>query len=70
MRQGSRRIFALARPSSSKPDQTLFSGPYTPHGHATRDQSRLGIIFAKEPPKERVTHFGLGDQRNIQDSAR
>ena len=27
---------------------------YTSPGHATRDQSRLGTIFAKEPPKERV----------------
>ena len=32
----------------------IFQVHYTPHGHATRDQSRLGIIFAKEPPKERV----------------
>jgi len=27
---------------------------YTPNGKATTDQTRLGIIFAKEPPKERV----------------
>ncbi len=32
----------------------VFQVHYTPHGHATRDQSRLGIVFAKEPPKERV----------------
>src|SRR6202166_5304100 len=32
----------------------VFQVHYTPHGHATRDQSRLGIIFAKDPPKERV----------------
>ncbi|HET9804360.1 MAG TPA: cytochrome c [Candidatus Acidoferrum sp.] len=32
----------------------IFQVHYTPHGHATKDQSRLGIVFAKEPPRERV----------------
>ena len=32
----------------------VFQVHYTPNGHPTRDQTRLGIIFAKEPPKERV----------------
>jgi len=32
----------------------IFQVHYTPHGHATKDQSRLGIIFSKEPPQERV----------------
>src|SRR6201993_5175874 len=27
---------------------------YTPTGKATTDQTRVGIVFAKEPPKERV----------------
>jgi hypothetical protein len=27
---------------------------YTPNGKATTDQTRVGLIFAKEPPKERV----------------
>jgi hypothetical protein len=27
---------------------------YTPNGKATTDQTRLGLVFAKEPPKERV----------------
>jgi hypothetical protein len=27
---------------------------YTPNGTATTDQARLGIVFAKEPPKQRV----------------
>ena len=27
---------------------------YTPNGKATTDQTRVGIIFAKEPPKDRV----------------
>jgi len=55
--RGSRRkFFALGQANSYQSrDQTLFlQVHYTPHGHATRDQSRLGIIFAKEPPKERV----------------
>jgi hypothetical protein len=32
----------------------IFQVHYTPHGHATKDQSCLGIIFAKEPPQQRV----------------
>jgi hypothetical protein len=32
----------------------VFQVHYTPNGKATRDQTRLGIVFAKEPPKERV----------------
>ena len=32
----------------------VFQVHYTPHGHATKDQSRLGIIFAKQPPQQRV----------------
>ena len=32
----------------------VFQVHYTPNGHPTRDQTRLGIVFAKEPPKERV----------------
>jgi mono/diheme cytochrome c family protein len=31
-----------------------FQMHYTPHGHAVRDRTRLGIVFAKQPPKERV----------------
>ena len=27
---------------------------YTPHGKATTDRTRLGIVFSKETPKERV----------------
>ncbi|HEY1676960.1 MAG TPA: thiol-disulfide isomerase [Candidatus Sulfotelmatobacter sp.] len=27
---------------------------YTPNGKATTDQTRVGLLFAKEPPKERV----------------
>jgi hypothetical protein len=32
----------------------VFQVHYTPNGHATSDQTRLGIVFAKEPPRERV----------------
>src|SRR3989454_8248861 len=32
----------------------VFQLHYTPHGHALTDRSRLGIIFARQPPKERV----------------
>jgi hypothetical protein len=32
----------------------IFQVHYTPNGHPTRDQTRLGIVFAKTPPKERV----------------
>src|SRR6476661_8824022 len=32
----------------------VFQLHYTPHGHARTDRTRLGIIFAKQPPKERV----------------
>jgi hypothetical protein len=32
----------------------VFQVHYTPNGKPTRDQTRLGIVFAKEPPKERV----------------
>jgi hypothetical protein len=32
----------------------IFQLHYTPNGKPTKDRSRLGIIFAKEPPVERV----------------
>ena len=32
----------------------VFQMHYTPHGHAVRDRTRLGLVFAKRPPKERV----------------
>jgi hypothetical protein len=34
----------------------IFQMHYTPNGKETLDQSRLGIVFAKEPPKERVVN--------------
>ena len=32
----------------------IFQVHYTPNGKARQDQTRLGIVFAKEPPRERV----------------
>ncbi len=32
----------------------VFQVHYTPNGKPTRDQTRLGIVFAKEPPQQRV----------------
>jgi hypothetical protein len=32
----------------------VFQVHYTPNGKATEDQTALGIVFAKEPPKQRV----------------
>jgi len=32
----------------------VFQMHYTPHGHARTDRTRLGLVFAKEPPKKRV----------------
>jgi hypothetical protein len=32
----------------------VFQVHYTPNGKATRDQTKLGIVFAKEPPTQRV----------------
>jgi mono/diheme cytochrome c family protein len=31
-----------------------FQMHYTPHGHAIRDRTRVGIVFAKEPPVEEI----------------
>lgn len=32
----------------------IFQVHYTPNGKATQDRTRLGLVFAKEPPKQRV----------------
>jgi thiol-disulfide isomerase/thioredoxin len=34
---------------------------YTPNGKATSDQTRLGIIFAKQPPKHEVQVVGIAN---------
>jgi hypothetical protein len=36
---------------------------YTPNGHATADQSRLGLVFHRAAPKQRVITLQLGNDR-------
>ena len=47
----------------------VFQMHYTATGNAGTDRSRIGLIFAKEPPKERVFTAEC-DQFEIRDSAR
>jgi hypothetical protein len=37
----------------------VFQMHYTTHGRATQDQSSLGVVFAQEPPKQRVLTLQL-----------
>jgi len=41
----------------------VFQLHYTANGKAGEDQSRVGLIFAKEPPAERVMTVGLGTDK-------
>jgi hypothetical protein len=41
----------------------IFQMHYTPNGKGGRDRTRIGIIFAKEPPKERVFSLPIANQR-------
>lgn len=34
---------------------------YVPNGTPARDRSRIGFVFAKEPPVKRVFNFGIGN---------
>jgi len=43
----------------------VFQMHYTAHGHATHDQSSIGIVFAKEPPKKRVLTLQLTNDKFI-----
>jgi Copper type II ascorbate-dependent monooxygenase, C-terminal domain len=43
----------------------IFQMHYTAHGHATHDQSSIGVVFAKEPPKRRVLTLQLTDDKFI-----
>ena len=43
----------------------IFQMHYTTHGHATHDQSSIGIVFAKEPPKQRVLTLQLTNDKFI-----
>ena len=39
----------------------VFQLHYTTNGKPARDRSRIGFVFAKEPPAKRVFNFGLGN---------
>ena len=41
----------------------VFQLHYTANGKAGEDQSRVGVVFAKEPPAERVMTLGLGTDK-------
>ena len=40
-----------------------FQMHYTPNGTATEDQTRIGLVFAKEPPKHEVRVYGIANSR-------
>ena len=44
-----------------KGSDIIFQMHYTANGKAATDQSRIGFIFAKEPPKERVVNTFIGN---------
>lgn len=52
--------FAKPLPAGSK---LLFQIHYTPNGTATRDQIRIGLLFAKQPPQHIVRTIGIGAHR-------
>ncbi len=39
----------------------IFQMHYTPFGKEVTDRTKIGLIFAKEPPKERVFNIGLNN---------
>ena len=52
--------FAKLLPANAR---VKFQIHYTPNGTATQDQVKLGLIFAKEPPKHIVKVAGIVDHR-------
>jgi hypothetical protein len=42
----------------------IFQMHYTTNGHAAKDQSSIGIVFAKEPPKQRVLTLQLANDHD------
>ena len=52
--------FAKRLPAGAK---LRFQIHYTPNGTATRDQIKLGLIFAKEPPEHIIHVAGIGNHR-------
>jgi hypothetical protein len=43
----------------------VFQMHYMAHGHATTDQSSIGIVFASQPPKQRVLTLQLTNDRFV-----
>jgi mono/diheme cytochrome c family protein len=43
----------------------VFQMHYVAHGHPASDQTRIGIVFAKEPPKQRVLTLQLTNDRFV-----
>jgi hypothetical protein len=43
----------------------IFQMHYTTHGHATTDQTSVGIVFAKQPPPQRVITLQLTNDHFI-----
>jgi mono/diheme cytochrome c family protein len=43
----------------------VFQMHYTTNGHAARDQTRIGMIFASRPPKQRVLTLQLTNDRFV-----
>ena len=55
MRRASRRRFCAGQAKLIKAgSDIIFQVHYTPNGKPTRDRTKLGLVFAKEPPRERV----------------
>jgi peroxiredoxin len=52
--------FAKPLPAGSR---LLFQIHYTPNGTATRDQVRIGLLFAKAPPRHVVEVIGVANHR-------
>ena len=52
--------FAKLLPANAR---VRFQIHYTPNGTATQDQVKLGLVFAKEPPKHIVKVAGIVDHR-------
>lgn len=43
----------------------VFQMHYTPKGHATSDQTRIGLVFSRSRPTRRVITLQLGDDRFV-----
>lgn len=62
---GSSHVIFPARQAKKIPagSQIIFQMHYTPTGTAQEDQSRMGVVFAKEPPQQEVQTYGLAYPR-------